>query len=356
MTPAGGGFASALPRAQARAPLAVTLGDPAGVGPEIVHKAWSALRAEGPAFVVVGDHDMLAAASPRGQAGVQRVGGPGEAAAVFASALPVLDMPLNARVVAGQPSPAYAPAVIRWIETGAGLALSGAVRGLVTAPISKKPLYEAGFSFPGHTEFLADLTGGAPMSGPRGPVMMLATADLRTVLVTIHIPLREVFAALNTDAIVEVGRVADHALRHDFGIAQPRLALAALNPHAGEGGALGREEIEVIDPAAARLRAEGIDCTDARPADTLFHADARARYDAVICLHHDQALIPVKTVDFWGGVNITLGLPIVRTSPDHGTGYDIAGRGLARPDSFIAAVRAASAIADRRDAARAPRP
>ena len=354
MSASGGALQAILP-ATARPPLALTLGDPAGIGPEIVGKAWAALRTEGPPFVVVGDRDLVAAAAPRGVT-VQRVGAPGEASAAFRDALPVLDRPLNARVVAGQPSTAYASAVIRWIETGAGLALSGAVRGLVTAPIAKKPLYDAGFRFPGHTEFLAELTAGAPSNGPRGPVMMLAAADLRAVLVTIHIPLREVWGALTAEAIVRVGEVTAHALSQDFGVARPRLAIAALNPHAGEEGALGREEIETINPAAASLRAAGIDCTDARPADTLFHADARARYDAVICLHHDQALVPVKTVDFWGGVNVTLGLPIVRTSPDHGTGYDIAGRGLARADSLIAAVRLASEIADRREGARLLRP
>jgi 4-hydroxythreonine-4-phosphate dehydrogenase len=336
----------------ARPPLAVTLGDPAGVGPEIVGKAWAALRAEGPPFVVVGDRDLLAAAAPRGAPPAMRVGAPAEASAAFRDALPVLDIPLTTPVVAGKPSGDYAPAVIRWIETGAGLALSGAVRALVTAPIAKKPLYEAGFRFPGHTEFLAELTAGAPHRGPRGPVMMLAAADLRCVLATVHLSLAEAVARLSGEAIERVAEVTAHALRHDFGVAAPRLAIAALNPHAGEGGALGREELEIINPAAARLRARGIDCTDARPADTLFHPAARARYDAVVCMYHDQALIPVKTVDFWGGVNVSLGLPIVRTSPDHGTGYDIAGRGQARADSLIAAIRLASAIADRREAAR----
>lgn len=358
MTPPSGAVGAAARVAGVRGggPLALTLGDPAGIGPEIVAKAWRELRTTGPAFVVVGDHDSLAAAFPRGGAqAVQRVGAPEEAAAVFPNAVPVLDLPLTARVISGKPSAAYAAAVVRWIETGAGLALSGAVRGLVTAPISKKPLYEAGFGFPGHTEFLAELTAGAPMAGPRGPVMMLTAADLRAALVTIHLPLSGVAAALTTDAIVQIGRVLAHALVDDFGVAAPRLALAGLNPHAGEGGALGREEIDIIDPAAARLRAEGIDCRDARPADTLFHAEARTRYDAVICLYHDQALIPVKTLDFWSGVNVTLGLPIVRTSPDHGTGYDIAGRGLARADSLIAAIRLASDMADRRQAARLAR-
>ena len=333
-------------------PLALSLGDPAGIGPEIIVKAWSALRRTGPSFVVVGDYDALVAASPgSGATGVRRVGAPDEAPDIFADALPVLDLPLLNPVVSGKPSPRYAASILRWIETGAGLSLSGAVCGLVTAPIAKKPLYEAGFDFPGHTEFLAELTAGASFSGVRGPVMMLAAANLRTVLVTIHMAVSEAIRALTVERIVETGRVAASALSQDFNIPYPRLALAALNPHAGEGGALGREEIDVINPAAARLRAMGIACTDATPADSLFHADARARYDAVICLYHDQALIPVKTLDFWGGVNITLGLPIVRTSPDHGVGYDIAGRGLARPDSLIAAIRAASQIAGQRDRA-----
>jgi 4-hydroxythreonine-4-phosphate dehydrogenase len=335
-----------------RRPLALSLGDPAGIGPEIVVKTWSALKDQGDAFMVVGDFDALvAAAGVRSAGSVRRVGSPEEAAAVFAEALPVLDLPLRSPVVAGKPSPAYAESVIRWIETGAGLALSGAVSGLVTAPIAKAPLYAAGFKFPGHTEFLADLTAGAPHDGPRGPVMMLTAKDLRAVLVTIHLSLADAVRALTCERIVEVGRVTASALRRDFGIERPRLALAALNPHAGESGALGREEIDLINPAAAILRAEGIACTDARPADTLFHADARAAYDAVICLYHDQALIPVKTLDFWGGVNLTLGLPIVRTSPDHGVGFDIAGRGMARPESLTAAVKLAGEIAARRDAA-----
>ena len=326
------------------APLALSLGDPAGIGPEIIVKAWSVLRDTGPSFMVVGDHDALSAAS--GRTGlVRRVGSPQEAQAYFSDALPVLDLPLLTPVVAGKPSPQYAPSILRWIETGTGLALSGAVSGLVTAPIAKKPLYEAGFSFPGHTEFLAELTAGAPYAGVRGPVMMLAAQDLRVTLATIHVSLSQAVASLTVERIVEVGRITAEALRQDFGVANPRLALAGLNPHAGEGGSLGREEIEIVNPAATRLRAEGITCSDARPADTLFHADARRGYDAVICLYHDQALIPVKTVDFWGGVNITLGLPIVRTSPDHGVGYDIAGRGLARPDSLIAAIRTAGDIA-----------
>ena len=299
--------------------------------------------------MVVGDRDSLAAAAQDGSL-IRRVGGPDEAAHVFAQALPVLDIPLTSPVVSGQPSPLYAPAVIRWIETAVGLALSGAVAGVVTAPISKAPLYQAGFTFPGHTEFLAELTAAAPMDGPRGPVMMLAAADLRTVLVTIHVPLVQAIASLSIERIVEVGRCAAYSLIHDFGVAQPRIALAGLNPHGGEGGAMGMEELEIVAPAAAQLRALGIDCRNPQPADSLFHAEARATYDAVICLYHDQALIPVKTIDFWGGVNVTLGLPIVRTSPDHGTGFAIAGRGQARADSMIAAIRLAGEMAARRAA------
>jgi len=332
-------------------PLAVTLGDPAGIGPEIIVKAWLALRTTGPRFVVLGDHDALAAASSLGADCLRRVSTPDMAGDVFPDALPVLDLPLQAPVIAGQGSPGHAAAIIRWIETGVGLALAGDVGGLVTAPIAKKPLYDAGFAFPGHTEFLADLTAGVPFESARGPVMMLAVEGLRTVLATIHLPLAAAITALSTPRLVEVGRITAEAVRRDFGVEHPRLALAGLNPHAGEEGALGREEIEIINPAAAILRSEGIDCGDAKPADSLFHADARARYDAVICLYHDQALIPVKTLDFWGGVNATLGLPIVRTSPDHGVGYDLAGRGLARPDSLIAAIRMADKMAERRAAA-----
>ena len=331
-------------------PLALTLGDPAGIGPEITVKAWRALRNGGAPFMLVGDFENLSAASPDGAAILERVTGPAEAGAVFPRAIPVLDIPLAAPVVAGKADPAHAGAIIRWIETAAGLALSGEVSGVVTAPIAKAPLYAAGFPFPGHTEFLADLTAAAKHDGARGPVMMLAAGDLRTSLVTIHKPLAGVAPALTIQAIVNVGLVTAQALARDFGITRPRIAMAALNPHAGENGALGREEIEILRPAARSLRDLGVACGDPAPSDTLFHPEARARYDAVVCMYHDQALIPVKMLDFWGGVNITLGLPIVRTSPDHGVGYDIAGRGLARPDSLIAAVRAAADIAERRQA------
>jgi 4-hydroxythreonine-4-phosphate dehydrogenase len=329
-------------------PLAISAGDPAGVGAEIIAKAWRALRHEGPAFVVIGDAQLLGSAG--GGVKVRAVTGPQEAPGVFADALPVIDIPLLSPVVSRRPSPAHAPQIIRWIETGVGLALSGAVSGLVTAPIAKAPLYEAGFAFPGHTEFLAELTAAASMDGARGPVMMLAAGDLRATLVTIHTALSLVPSALSLESIVNSGLVTAQALRRDFGVAKPRLAVAALNPHAGEGGALGREEIELIGPAVRALVDLGVDASGPAPADTLFHPEARARFDGVLCMYHDQALIPVKMLDFWGGVNITLGLPIVRTSPDHGTGFDIAGRGIARPDSLIAAIKLAADIAARRGA------
>ena len=329
-------------------PLALTLGDPAGIGPEIAVKAWQALKDSGPAFVGVGDLSALTSASAAGAASVRRVMTPGEAVQAFAEALPVLHVPMKGQVVAGKPSKAAAPAVIKSIETAVGLALSGAVAGVVTAPIAKAPLYAAGFKFPGHTEFLGELTAGAAFDGPRGPVMMLTAQDLRVALVTVHEPLGKVPALLSVEKIVHVGQVTAQALVRDFGIARPRLAVAALNPHAGESGGLGREEIDLIAPAVAKLQALGVDAKGPYPADTLFAAATRATYDAAIGLYHDQALIPVKMLDFWGGVNVTLGLPIVRTSPDHGTAFDIAGRGLARPDSLIAAIRLADRIAQAR--------
>lgn len=329
-------------------PLAVTLGDPAGIGPEIIFKAWQALRETGPAFLVVGDVRQMASVSGAASGLVRAVSGAEDAARVFPEAVPVLDIPLLEPVVAGAPSPRAAKAVIAWIETAVGLALSGGVSGVVTAPIAKQSLYGAGFAFPGHTEFLGELTQAHTYDGARGPIMMLAAPGLRVTLATVHLPIANVPAALSIESIVNAGLVTGQALRRDFGVERPRLAVAGLNPHAGEGGAIGREEVEIIAPAVRALKALGVDASGPHPADTLFHAEARARYDAVLCMYHDQGLIPLKMLDFWGGVNITLGLPIVRTSPDHGTGFDIAGRGLARADSMIAAIRTAQAIAQNR--------
>jgi 4-hydroxythreonine-4-phosphate dehydrogenase len=321
------------------------MGDPAGIGGEIAVGAWRALRRTGPAFVALDDPARLAAIAP--DIPLRVVAAPD--ATGFADALPVLPAPLAAAAVPGHPDPANAQAVIASIERAVRLAEQGAVSGVVTNPISKAVLYQAGFPHPGHTEFLAALTGVAGRE-----VMMLACPSLRVVPVTIHVALRRALDMLTTDMIVAAARTTAAALTADFGIATPRLAVAALNPHAGEGGALGDEDARIVAPAIAALRASGIDATGPWPPDTMFTHTARARYDAAICMYHDQALIPLKTIDVAGGVNITLGLPIVRTSPDHGTAFDIAGKGTADPSSLIAAIRLAADIAQhrRRSAAR----
>jgi 4-hydroxythreonine-4-phosphate dehydrogenase len=320
------------------AALALTMGDPAGVGPEITAGAWHALRETGPAFVVLADPAIIACHAP-----VRIVNEPETAG--FADAIPVLAVKLAAACRPGAPDAANASAVIASIERAVRLAQLGHVGGIVTNPISKAVLQDAGFAYPGHTEFLAALTGAAG-----GEVMMLASPDLRVVPVTIHVSLREALALLSTEMIVHVARITHAALRRDFAIAAPRLAIAGLNPHAGEAGHMGCEEIGIIQPAIDMLRAEGMQVSGPYPPDTLFTAAARPRYDAAICQYHDQALIPLKTLDMWGGVNVTLGLPIVRTSPDHGTAFDIAGSGVAAPDSLIAALRMADRIATTRAA------
>jgi 4-hydroxythreonine-4-phosphate dehydrogenase len=255
----------------------------------------------------------------------------------------VLPVPLATPPQPGRPDKANARAVIASIEQAAALCLSGAVDGMVTNPINKAALYDAGFTYPGHTEFLAALTGAHGKQ-----IMMLASPDLRVVPVTVHASLRNSIAMLSTAAIVAAGETTAAALRRDFGIARPRLGIAGLNPHAGEQGALGDEETTVIGPAIEALRAAGIEVSGPWPPDTMFTATARTRYDAAICMYHDQALIPLKTLDMDRGVNVTLGLPIVRTSPDHGTAYDIAGQGIANPASLIAAIELAAHLAARR--------
>ena len=327
-------------------PLVLTLGEPAGVGPEIVAAAWRALNTEPLAFAVIGDAALLR----RQGVPISEVNGPADALERFARALPVIHRPLPAPVVVGSPDPANASAVADGIEEAVSFVLSGEASGMVTAPIAKAPMYASGFRFPGHTEFIAELTADAPYAGTRGPVMMLTAQDLRACLVTIHVALDQVPELVTAERVARTARVVHESLKRDFAIARPRLAMAALNPHAGEGGALGLQEIDILIPVARQLRAEGIDITDPKPADTMFHDAARATYDAAICMYHDQALIPVKTLDFWGGVNVSLGLPVIRTSPDHGTGFDIAGQGIARSDSLIAAIRLASEMAAARAA------
>jgi 4-hydroxythreonine-4-phosphate dehydrogenase len=319
------------------APIALSCGDPAGVGPEIAAAAWRMLRAELP-FVWIGDPRHLPPGTP-----VALVDDLTEAAAAAGAALPVLAIDFAAPATPGDPDPRNAAGTVAAIERAATLALSGAASAICTAPVSKKVLVEgAGFAHPGHTEFLAALAGVGRV------VMMLACSELRVVPATVHIPLAAVPGALTRDLLEDTLRITRAALVRDFGLSAPRIAVAGLNPHAGEGGIMGREEIETIAPVLEALRAEGFDLSGPLPADTMFHPPARARYDAAVAMYHDQALIPIKTIDFAGGVNVTLGLPFVRTSPDHGTAFDIAGRGTADPTSLVAALRLAADMARRR--------
>ncbi|HEX3953631.1 MAG TPA: 4-hydroxythreonine-4-phosphate dehydrogenase PdxA [Stellaceae bacterium] len=330
-------------------PLALTMGEPAGIGGEITLKAWLR-RGEGvPPFYVIDDPARLAALARRlgWSAPVGTVAGPGDVAAMFGEALPVMPVGGTPRATPGQPDPADAALVVRAIDVAVAEVNAGRAAAVVTNPINKDALYRAGFRHPGHTEYLAELAGSDTPA-----VMMLASPQLRVVPVTIHLALRRAVAELSVAAIVHAGRVTHAALRRDFAISAPILAVAGLNPHAGEGGALGREDIDIVAPAITALRAEGIDARGPLAADTMFHAEARRGYDAAICMYHDQALIPIKTLDFDGGVNVTLGLPFIRTSPDHGTAFGIAGQGVARPDSLIAALRLAADMATRREGSR----
>jgi len=331
------------------APLAVTMGEPAGVGGELTLKAWRGRARLARPFFALDDPARLAALARAIGIDVplQEISRPAEAAAVFATALPVLPVRLRSQVRSGQPDPANAPATIEAIERAATMALAGEIAGFATNPIQKKTLQEAGFTHPGHTEFLAELASRAK-NHPVEVAMMLACPELRVVPITIHLSLAQAVRALDPAAIVRVGRITAAGLTSLFGIERPRLAVAALNPHAGEQGTMGDEERRVIAPAIETLRKDGIDVRGPAPADTLFHPAARATYDAALCMYHDQALIPIKTIDFAGGVNVTLGLPFVRTSPDHGTALDIAGTGRADPTSLIAALAMADDMARRR--------
>ncbi len=331
--------------ARAETPLALTLGDPAGVGPDITLFAWLARAHEPiPPFVLLGDTTVLAArAEVLGlKVPIAAIAEAETAEARFAEELPVLPITVAGEVIPGRPNIAAAPAVQQSIERAVRLVQGGEARAIVTNSISKAMLYRGGFAFPGHTEYLAALA--AKDGETPHPVMMLAAGSLRVVPVTIHIPLHEVVRALSKDLILTTIEITANDLRRYFGIAQPRLAVSGLNPHAGEEGGLGREEIDIITPAIETARARGFDVTGPHPADTLFHAAARATYDTAICMYHDQALIPFKTLAFDEGVNITLGLPFVRTSPDHGTAFGIAGTGRASPRSLIEALRLADAM------------
>jgi 4-hydroxythreonine-4-phosphate dehydrogenase len=326
-------------------PLALTMGEPAGIGAEIALKAWLGHRRDLPPFYLIDDPDRLAALARRldWPVPIRPIDAPDRAPSVFADALPIVPIDMAIRAQPGRPDAGDAPAILGAIQTAVRDVRNGRAAALVTNPIHKDSLYRAGFHHPGHTEYLGELaqTGAAP-------IMMLVCPGLRVVPVTIHLALHRAIESLSSAAIVHAGRVTDAALRRDFGAASPVLAVAGLNPHAGEAGSLGREEIEIIGPAVAELRVGGIDARGPLAPDTMFHAEARGAYDAALCMYHDQALIPIKTIDFHGGVNVTLGLPFVRTSPDHGTALAIAGRGIARPDSLIAALRLAAEMAARR--------
>jgi 4-hydroxythreonine-4-phosphate dehydrogenase len=322
-------------------PLALTLGDPAGIGPEISCKAWERLRGSDTVFALIAPGPALALF---GDVPIVRIEHVGQAAEHFDRALPVW-WPADAEHGAEDPSDDRL--AIASIDHAFELVWQGEAGAMVTNPISKARAAARGFAHPGHTEYLGALCRARGTPAP-APVMMLAARDLRVALVSVHLPIRQVSAAITADAVSATVRTVNAALVRDFAIERPRIAVAGLNPHAGEGGQLGTEERETIAPAIALCRSEGIDVTGPHPADTLFHQEARSHHDAVVCHYHDQGLIPIKMLDFWGGVNMTLGLPIVRTSPDHGTAFDIVGRGIARPDSLIAALEAAHMVACRR--------
>ncbi|PCJ06075.1 MAG: 4-hydroxythreonine-4-phosphate dehydrogenase PdxA [Rhodobacteraceae bacterium] len=318
---------------QAR-PIALSCGEPAGIGPEIAAKAWNKLRDSCP-FFWIGDPRHL----PSGTTFAE-IESPSEALEACSSALPVLTMPFDGAATPGHPKAEHAAGVIQSIETAVALVQAGQASALCTAPIHKKALIDgAGFAYPGHTEFLAALADRKQV------VMMLASEQLRVVPATIHIPLAQVPQQLTPDLLRTTIKITVEGLQNQFGIAHPRIAVAGLNPHAGEGGAMGHEELDWITPLLLDMQSDAYALTGPHPADTLFHAAARARYDAAICMYHDQALIPIKTLDFDRGVNITLGLPFIRTSPDHGTACDIAGQGIANPTSLIEALKMAQTMA-----------
>lgn len=326
-------------------PIALTMGEPAGIGPEITIRAWSEMRSAGQAIVVMGDANLYRDVADRMDVDIDihECSNIDEFDGAPAGALSILNIPVYEPVRVGQLSVANAPAVISSITEAVRLAMEERVAGVVTNPINKANLYEARFEHPGHTEFLASLAGI-----DQEPIMMLAGDELRVVPVTRHVSLRDAVDALSEELILETAETTVMALKRDFGIPQPRIAVTGINPHAGEEGHLGREEIDIIQPAIAAMNKRGIDATGPYAADTLFHAGARPNYDVALCMYHDQALIPIKTIDFSGAVNVTLGLPFVRTSPDHGTALDIAGQGTADCSSLVAALNMAMRMAAHR--------
>ncbi|MEN5297417.1 4-hydroxythreonine-4-phosphate dehydrogenase PdxA [Brucella sp. TWI559] len=335
-------------RIQSVPPLAISIGDPSGVGADVALNTWLK-RAELslPPFLIIADpQQLLARAELLGlNVPVAAITVPSQAVEIFDTQLPVLPLVNRHKESPGKPLPENAAGILEAIERAVSLTIAGETSAVVTCPIAKKPLYDAGFQHPGHTEFLAELAS-KHLGRTVIPVMMLAGPELRAVPVTIHIPLADVPRLLTKDDILEVAYITAQELTDRFGIASPRLAISGLNPHAGEGGALGKEDDAIIRPAVEELQTSGINAWGPLPADTMFHAPARATYDVAICMYHDQALIPAKALAFDETVNVTLGLPFIRTSPDHGTAFDIAGKGIARPDSLIAAIRLAQELAE----------
>lgn len=328
-------------------PLALSIGEPAGIGPEIILAAWAQREEKSlPPFYVIGDAGLLRARARRMNLEVPVTEcTPEDAVGHFDTSLPVYLLQNSMDDCPGQPTAMNAAGVIEAIERGVDHIFKGQAAGIVTCPIAKKTLYDAGFQFPGHTELLGHLAK-IRTGLPSIPIMMLTGPDLRAIPVTVHLALRDAIELLDMDMIVTAARIVHADLIARFAITAPRLAISGLNPHAGEAGSMGREEIDIIIPAIEKLRSEGMDVTGPLPADTMFHARARKNYDAALCMYHDQALIPAKTLAFDDAVNVTLGLPFIRTSPDHGTAFDIAGTGIAKPDSLIAAIRLARQLAD----------
>lgn len=334
-------------------PIAVTMGDPAGVGLQTVLLAWQARFAEHlPVFVVYASVKAIEAHKASARLDgipVREIADPSEALDAFATTLPVIPIQNDVAVTLGHSDPGDAKATIQSIDLAVKATLSGDTSAVVTCPITKATLASTGFRYPGHTEYLGVLAERfAPGHAARQPVMLLASQELRVVPLTIHMPLCQVAATLTTDLIIETLQTLAESLQRDFNVAEPRIAVAGLNPHAGENGTIGSEDRDVILPAVVRCRDRGLDVRGPLPADTLFHAAARPNYDAVLCMYHDQALIPIKTLAFDTGVNVTLGLPFVRTSPDHGTALDIAGTDKVSPRSFIESVKLAAWIAENR--------
>ena len=332
-------------RSAAQHPVAVTMGDPAGIGGEIALMTWRLHRSGLPPFFLFDDPERLArlGAATGLDCPVAEISAPSEAAAVIDDGIPVIPLSRKVRALPGDDSGPDARMVIESIDRAIDEAMAGRVAGMATNPIQKAKLYEAGFTSPGHTEYLGERAG---LSAP--PVMLLVGPNLRVVPVTIHLALAEAIRALTTEEIVRTLRITAESMRRDFGIASPRIAVSGLNPHAGESGHMGREEIDVIEPALAILRSEGVAVAGPLAGDTMFHAGARKTYDVAVCMYHDQALIPIKTLDFDNGVNVSVGLPFVRTSPEHGTAYNIAGSATANPSSLVSAIRLAGEIAANR--------